>query len=71
MQTNKTISDSDDQNPKRPAFVIAWDARLVTPEEYAELIELLADLSRLYGAAGIIRLGSEGFDVRLHTGVRM
>jgi len=53
-----------------PAFVLVWDPTLIDPEDYAELIDALADLARCHGGKGLIRLRSPGFNAPVGSGVR-
>lgn len=46
---------------KKPALVVVWDPCLIEADEYAALMAALANLTRLYGAGGIVRLRSPGF----------
>lgn len=44
-------------------FAITWDPAIVTPEQYAELVDILGDIVRANGAAGVRRVAES--DVRL------
>lgn len=46
-----------------PEFAIAWDPALVTPEQYAQLVEILGDIVRANGGAGVRR--SADYDVEI------
>lgn len=37
-------------------FAITWDPALVTPEQYAELVDILGDIVRENGGAGVRRV---------------
>jgi hypothetical protein len=52
-----------------PTLVIAWDPDVLSPEEYAELVEALGDLARAEGGLGVQRLRSRGFGVPCESGV--
>ena len=44
-------------------LVIAWNPAVITPSEYAELVEILGNLARLEGGSGIHRIKSQGLEV--------
>lgn len=47
-----------------PAFAIAWDPSLITPEQYAELIEIIGDMVRANGASGIRRVAEHDYELK-------
>jgi hypothetical protein len=46
-----------------PDFAIVWDPAIVSPEQYAELVEIVGDLVRANGGAGIRRVMEEEIGV--------
>jgi hypothetical protein len=55
--------DSPDLDISPPVFAVAWDPQLLTEDEYAELIEILGDLVRAHGGAGVRRIIEEDVGV--------
>jgi cell division protein FtsZ len=66
---DSTATDAVDpaDNEDRPAIAIAWDPAVITPEMYAELVEILGDLTRLDGGQGITRI--QGLEVSVPEAV--
>ena len=54
---------------KIPMLFIVWDPRLVTEDQYCELVGALADLLRAHGGLGLERIRSQGFGVNVYAGV--
>lgn len=53
-----------------PAFLIAWDPELVSPEEYAEVVAIMRELiAATEGAGKLLRLHSTDFGVKVTSGV--
>jgi hypothetical protein len=52
-----------------PAFTIVWDPELVPPETYARLVTAIGDVARTFGAVGVQRAGSRGFNVPVEVEV--
>ncbi len=53
--------DTSVESVTEPAIIIAWDPQTVDPNDYAEVVEILGELTRLEGGKGISRIRSEGF----------
>jgi hypothetical protein len=51
------------QHRLEPAIAIAWNPAIVTPEDYAELVEILGNLARLERAKGITRIEHHGLEI--------
>jgi hypothetical protein len=62
-ETGRDDSALPEQNAQYPAIVIAWDPQVIDPDLYAEVVEILGDLTRLAGGRGLSRIRSEDFDV--------
>lgn len=46
-----------------PCFIVVWDPGLVTPKEYAAIIDALGDIVRAAGFPGIKRIESSCYTV--------
>jgi cell division protein FtsZ len=60
---SEPASEPASERAPEPAFVIAWDPEVVDPDVYAEVVEILGELTRLEGGKGIARIRSRGFGV--------
>ena len=47
-----------------PAFAIAWDPSLITPEQYAELVDIIGDMVRANGGVGVRRVAEHDYELR-------
>ncbi|MHC4879628.1 MAG: hypothetical protein ACYTGL_24500 [Planctomycetota bacterium] len=55
--------------PKEAAAVVVWDPDLVTPEQYAELVEAIGNVVRAHGGLGVELLRPDTFGVPVDQGV--
>ncbi len=53
----------DDSELGPPNLLIAYDARHVTPAEYAAVVKALGDIVRAEGGAGLVHVRNEGYDL--------
>jgi hypothetical protein len=60
---------SEDSSPIEPSIVIVWDPDLLTPEEYAEIVEAIGDVARAHGACGLKLVRPNSFGVPVGNGV--
>jgi hypothetical protein len=44
-----------------PSFVVVWDPKMITPGEYARLVEALGDVVRAAGGTGVERVRTDTF----------
>lgn len=52
-----------------PAVVLVWDPELLSEEQYAKLVELLGNVVRSHGGAGIKLLSPNSFEATIDEGV--
>ncbi len=69
MTKERGKKQAREEADSRAQIVVAWDPRVISDEEYAELICALGDLVRAEGALGIERVRSRGHEVCVKDGV--